>query len=101
MSPVEPHGIAREQPAHEPRESRWTAEQKDVNMIVHENPSDDPRSTRLPYLAHPRNKMLTVFVIRKNVGSIDASDYYMMKRSGCIQSGFSRYRRITSDPNLL
>src|SRR4030043_62612 len=63
MPPVEPHGITCEQPAHEPREPRWTAEQKHVNVIVHEGPGNDSRSGRLPCLAHPRKKVLTVFEI--------------------------------------
>ena len=69
-------------------------------MIVHENPSDDPRSTRLPYLPHPRNKMLTVFVIRKNIDSLDAANHHVMKRPGSIQSGLPWHSEIISQPKL-
>jgi hypothetical protein len=67
-----------------------------MNVIVHEGPGKDSRFGRFPCLADSRKEMLTVFVIPKNIGPLDASNHHMMNRSGCIQSRLSWHRTIIS-----
>ncbi len=65
-------------------------------MIVHEDPGKDTRFRRFPYRADSRKEMLTVFIIPKNIGSLDPANHHMMKRPGSIQSRLSWHRTIIS-----
>jgi hypothetical protein len=56
----------------------------------------DSRSRRFRYLADSRKKMLTVFVVPKNRGSLDAANHHMMKGPGCIQSRLAWHGTILS-----
>src|SRR4030042_6351821 len=71
-----------------------------MNVVVHEHPGKDLGSGGLCDLAHARKKMITVLVVPKNIGPLDAANHHMVKRSGGVQSRLSWHIHILSRSKL-
>jgi hypothetical protein len=71
-----------------------------MNVIVHEGPRKDSRSGGFCDLTYSGDKLLTVLVVPKYIGPLDAANHHMVKRPGGIQSRLSWHIDILSRPKL-
>jgi hypothetical protein len=79
MSQIISDGMTRQKTSHKFRNSLGAAEYQEVDVIFHESPSQYSRSTRFHQLTNPRNKILTVLVIKEDRAAFNSSYHHMVK----------------------
>ena len=89
MSPVEPHRIAGQKPAHDRCDRSGSSAQKQMHVIGHQRPCVTGRSHLPQKTGQSLKKILSVFFILENPFPFDSSDNNMMQGTRGVNAGLA------------
>src|SRR4030066_1447168 len=77
-------GMTRQKTPHKFRNSLGTTEYQEVEVIIHQTPSQYLRSSHLHQFTDTRDKILPVLVVKEDRATFNSPNHHMMKDPGCV-----------------
>jgi hypothetical protein len=77
-------GMTRQKAAHKLRNPQGTTEYQEMDVIIHQGPSQYFRSSHLHQLTDTRDKILPVLVVKEYRAAFNSSHHHMVKYPRCV-----------------
>lgn len=91
MTPVEPHRVTGQKPAHDRCDRNRSGAKQQVHVIGHQRPCVTGRSLLLQKSTQPLKKILPIFVIPENPFPLNPSDNNMVQGAGGVYASLARH----------